>query len=204
VTRRNESKPRMLRYPRARGRVKRSCSSDQLYLDFDDHDERAILSLGMAPDTVESCFRAGCFAEDEGRFEDAALAYRRALQIGGPRAEVCFNLANSLYAFARVAEAAEHFKQAVALEPQFCEAWNNLGVALAEIGDVKAAEAAFRTSLELDENCADAHYNLADLFDQAEKPTQAGDHWRAYLQLECDGIWAEHARSRLSAPWFPG
>jgi len=45
----------------------------------------------------------------------------------------------------------------------------------------------------------DAHYNLADLLDKTGRAAEAQPHWRAYLQREAVGQWADHARRRVGA-----
>jgi spermidine synthase len=62
---------------------------------------------------------------EQQRFEEAVAEFRAALAIA-PSAEVHNNLGVALASLGRVGEATEHFKQAVALNPAFEEARNNL------------------------------------------------------------------------------
>ena len=109
----------------------------QLHLDFDSRQE---LPMGDVPqmqpreDTVEAWFRRGISAEESGLLEGAVEAYQRALALGEPQPEICFNLGNTLYALGRCVEAASCFIQATEIEADYVEAWNNLGNSLAEIG----------------------------------------------------------------------
>jgi tetratricopeptide (TPR) repeat protein len=195
VPRKTEPKSRTIRFPGAKQRHKRSPS--QLILDFGDDDEVATLRLSDARDTLEQCFELGCTAEDEGRLVDAASAYRRGLEVGGPEAVLSFNLGNVLFALGKPTEAVESFREAVAERPTYCDAWNNLGVTLEEIGDLDAAHQAFKRALLLNPDCANAHYNLAELLEQLGKIREARKHWQAYLRLDSEGQSAKYARSRL-------
>jgi cytochrome c-type biogenesis protein CcmH/NrfG len=171
--------------------------SGQLQLDF--FAEPAPQTVPLAPDcqTAEEWFDLGCDHEDAGRFEEAVTAYRQALQLGGPDANRCFNLANVLFALGKLDAAAERFRQAVELDSGFSEAWNNLGNVLAELGERGEAVEAYQKALALEPDYADAHYNLADTLEQMGCQRDAVVHWRAYLQYDPNGPSADYARYRL-------
>lgn len=77
--------------------------------------------------TAEEWFELGCIEEEAERWMEAVAAYRQALSLGGPDPITCFNLGNVLYALDQKGQAAERFRQAVELQADFVEAWNNLG-----------------------------------------------------------------------------
>jgi tetratricopeptide (TPR) repeat protein len=99
--------------------------------------------------------------ESNGRFSEAAQAYREALLHDGPHPDVCFNLANVLYALGQKQQAAERYRQALELENYFTQAWNNLGNVLADLGQTEEAVRAFRKAIQLDPQLASARHNLA-------------------------------------------
>ena len=82
-------------------------------------------------------------AEARGNWAEAERAYRQALLAGGPTAETCFNLANVLYSLGQYARSGERYRQVVELDPDFWEAWNNLGTVLSYDSDNEAAVAAY-------------------------------------------------------------
>ncbi len=145
----------------------------------------------------EEWFELGCRAEDRGDFHQAAHAYRQALLAGGPTAETCFNLANTLSSLGKYARAGERYRQVLELDPNFWEAWNNLGTVLTYDGENEEAVEAYRQALRLHPHYADAHYNLADTLEELGRGTESLDHWRTYLQLEPLGAGAEYARACL-------
>ena len=59
----------------------------------------------------------------------------------------------------------------------------NLGTALEDLGRRADAIAAYRRALEADEDFADAHFNLARLYEEAGKRTAALRHLKAYKLL---------------------
>ncbi len=132
-----------------------------------------------------------------GSWTEAEHAYRQSLLTGGPSAETCFNLANVLYSLGQYARSGERYRQVVELDPDFWEAWNNLGTVLSYEGDNEAAVAAYDRALALNPRYADAHYNLADTLEDLDRLAEAREHWLTYLELEPRGAWAEHARERL-------
>jgi tetratricopeptide (TPR) repeat protein len=133
-------------------------------------------------------FELGIRAEEEGRLLSALRAYTNELATGGPRAEVYFNLGNTLYALGRKLEAVHRFTQATEADPAYVEAWNNLGNALSDTRPERAI-AAYRRALALEPGYADAHYNLAESLAQAGQSAQAREHWRAYLRLAPHDPW---------------
>lgn len=170
----------------------------QLQLDFTEQENGPRLVAAQSAPSPEELFRQGCDLEAEGNLIEAVQTYREAIYLGGPGADLCFNLANALYALGQLQAAAERYWQAVELDHQFVDAWNNLGNVLLEVGQDDEALRAYRQALQLNKHYADAHYNLADALEQMGRPTQARPHWKDYLALEPFGEWAEYARQRLS------
>lgn len=101
-------------------------------LDFNGRNETETISFdeaferGQNPDSL---FELGVSAEDNGDLRRAAQFYEKALLIGGPQEETSFNLGNVYYGLNRTSEAIQRYRQAVEIDPEYVEAWNNLGVA---------------------------------------------------------------------------
>ncbi|MCP3918478.1 MAG: tetratricopeptide repeat protein [bacterium] len=170
----------------------------QLQLAFEAAEEAPLPSLhARAPSSAESWFERGIEAEELGQFEAAAAAYQRALQEGGARPEVLFNLGNTLYALDRREAAATSFEQAAELDPDYVEAWNNLGNVLAELDRDSDAVRAYRRGLAIAPDYADAHFNLAEALTRQGEAEKARAHWRAYLRLDPASPWASEVRARL-------
>jgi len=79
-----------------------------------------------------------------------------------PRSEAIrlINLSSVLLSEEKYAEAAEMLRSAIRYDDSFPQAYNNLGIALAESGDEEGAIQAFSRALELDPSNASAKSNL--------------------------------------------
>jgi tetratricopeptide (TPR) repeat protein len=172
--------------------------SGQLQLDFGEEGAAEIVNSQGPVRSADDWWETGCDAEEAGRLEHAARAYRQALYLSGPDAKLCFNLANVLYALGQRGQAVERFRQAVELDHDFAEAWNNLGNALTEMDERDEAIEAYLRALEAQPLYANARYNLADTLEDLGRHSEARPHWQAYLRLEPIGAWADYARKRLA------
>jgi tetratricopeptide (TPR) repeat protein len=140
-------------------------------------------------------FAIGAEAEAAGRVEDAVRAYEHA--VPSSSAETHFNLGNCYYELRRRQEAMEQFLAAIALSPEYAEAWNNLGIVRGELGDCEGSVDALTQALEAVPHYADAHFNLAEALAVVGDLESARKHWRAYLTFDPNSRWADQARRRL-------
>jgi hypothetical protein len=65
---------------------------------------------------------------------------------------------------ARFAEAAACFRQSLQFNPNYADAYNNLGTALAKLGDLQGALASFQKGVQLAPGFADAYFNMGLMF----------------------------------------
>src|SRR2546422_380713 len=79
--------------------------------------------------------------------------------------------------------AAQHYRKAIELRPDSVVALFNLGVALEDLRMPDEAILAYRTALAADAGCADAHYNLAQLYEARGDGPAALRHLRTYRKL---------------------
>lgn len=138
--------------------------------------------------------------DDEGNLEAAADMYRAVLSAAGPRAEVCFQLAELLYRTGDIMAARERYYMAIELDEDYVEARANLGCVLAETGRLSLAVAAFEGALEFHPDFPDAHYHLARTLDELDRHDEAEFHWRTFVGLTPSSPWADEARARLDFP----
>jgi tetratricopeptide (TPR) repeat protein len=156
--------------------------SGQRHFDFDDDLGPMEVRLPQSPATAEQLFEKGSQHEERGRLNDAVDAYRQA-------------------PLGKKEQAVERYYQAVELDCKDVDAWNNLGVVLADLGHKREAIAAFEQTLAIEQDYAEAHYNLADLLDESGRQAEAAAHWRAYSANDWD-VWTAYARERLTASGF--
>ena len=159
----------------------------------DDSDDAA----AREPQSVAAlCELAGELEEQED-LAGAIDAYRKALLLGGPHAEIAFRVGNLLYQLGEVNAARERFYEAVQTDADYVEAWNILGCVLAELDQTDEAIEAFECALAVHEDYADAHYHLADVLEARGRHAEAAEHWQAYLRHDGRSTWADEARRRL-------
>jgi tetratricopeptide (TPR) repeat protein len=135
--------------------------------------------------------------EDNGHLESAAEMYRAALASGGPRPDICFQLAELLYRLGDISAARERYFMAIELDEDFVEARANLGCVLAETGELELAVAAFQGTLAYHPDYPDVHYHLARVLDDLGRSEAAELSWRRFLALSPNSPWADEARARL-------
>ncbi len=97
---------------------------------------------------------------EQGRLDEAADCFQRALELKPDHAEIYNNLGN-LFRVRRMLDAAVACgRKAVDLKPDFVEAYHNLGNALREQGRLEEAIACCRRAVELKPDLPDAHIGL--------------------------------------------
>jgi tetratricopeptide (TPR) repeat protein len=168
----------------------------QLRLDFDTG-EGGPAPTRCVPSTGEQMSRLAAELEEDGQLAAAAEMYRAAMAAAGPRADLCFQLAELLYRLGDLTAARERYYMAIELDEEYVEARANLGCVLAETGQHELAVAAFEGALRYHPRYADAHYHLARTLDELNSRQQAEDHWRAFLSAAPESPWADAARARL-------
>ena len=135
--------------------------------------------------------------DEAGDLKLAAELYRTALAAGGPKPELCFQLAEALYRAGDLPAARERYFMAIELDEDYVEARANLGCVLLDLGEKELAAAALEGALHSYEPYADVHYHLARTLDELGRTDQAAPHWSRFLELAPDSPWADEARERL-------
>ncbi len=92
------------------------------------------------------------------------------------------NLASALQAEGQTDAAAAHYARAIALQPDYAPAYNNLGVMQRAMGRVDEAIATYQLALQQKGDYPDAHYNLANALLDQGRPQEAAEHFRIALQ----------------------
>jgi tetratricopeptide (TPR) repeat protein len=131
---------------------------------------------------------------DPAKFDEAARAYRRALEIDPNLGPALINLANIHYSRDELAEAQALYERSIALDPDVFEAHFNLGNIFHDLGRYREAQACYREALRVNPAYADAHFYLAVTLEKNGQSAEARPHWRAYQQLAPNGEWVALAR----------
>jgi tetratricopeptide (TPR) repeat protein len=145
---------------------------------------------------AEEYFRVGSALDDgdEANVEEAAIAYRNALECDPYLVAALINLANIHYGRDDLAEAQALYERAIGLESDFFEAHFNLGNIYHDLNRFPEAQGCYREALRLNPLYADAHFYLAVTFEKMGMSQEARRHWRSYQQLAPQGEWVELAK----------
>jgi tetratricopeptide (TPR) repeat protein len=168
----------------------------QLRFDFDAWEGEPTPQQAV-PTSPEQMCRLAAELEEDGQLAAAAEMYRAAMAAAGPKAEICFQVAELLYRQGDLSGARERYYMAIELDEDYVEARANLGCVLAETGQRELAVAAFEGALRYHPDYADVRYHLARTLDEMHERERAEEHWRGFLAQTPDSPWAEEARSRL-------
>ena len=131
---------------------------------------------------------------DESRLEEAAAAYRKALELDPCLVAALINLANIHYSRDELAEAQALYERAISVESDFFEAHFNLGNIYHDLGQFREAQSCYEEALRLNPFYADTHFYLAVTLEKLDQSGEARAHWRAYQQLAPQGEWVELAK----------
>jgi len=144
---------------------------------------------------AEEYFRTGsALDDDESRRDEAAAAYRKALELDPYLVAALINLANIHYSRDELVEAQALYERAIGLEADFFEAHFNLGNIYHDLGQYVEAQACYAEALRLNPTYADAHFYLAVTLEKMGLSPEARPHWRAYQNLAPHGEWVQLAK----------
>jgi len=145
---------------------------------------------------AEHLFLKGSALDDGSpeRLEEAAQAYREALELDPDLVAALINLANIRYARDELAEAQALYERAIGLDRGYYEAYFNLGNIHHDHGSYEDAELCYRHAVALNPSYADAHFYLAVTLEKMGRSNDAQPHWRTYQALAPEGEWVELAK----------
>ena len=114
----------------------------------------------------------------------ARSAYEATLKADPNHLEARINLGRLLHLDGRLAEAEQVYRFGGQAEPFLVF---NLAVLLEDLGREPEAIVAYREALALDPQFADAHFNLARLYERARDPKSSLRHLLAYRRMMDQG-----------------
>lgn len=138
------------------------------------------IAIQKDPRRADAYNRLAILHDRQGKFQQSAEYYQKALDLKPGDAELFADKGYSLYLQRRWAEAEMNLKQAVVLKPNLARAHNNLGLVLANNRRVEEALAEFKKSGLSD---ADAHVNVAFALALDNQTEEAREHYETALAL---------------------
>jgi superkiller protein 3 len=91
-----------------------------------------------------------------------------------------------LFNMGRQDEAIAHYKQAVAINPDFAEAYNNLGVAMVKQGRQNEAIALYQQAIAIEPKFAEAHSNVGVALAKQGRQDEAIAHYKQAIAIRPD------------------
>lgn len=127
----------------------------------------------------------------QGRFDEAAVCFRRAIAVWPAYASAYNNLGLVLARQGRLDEAVSSYHQALCFEPGSAEALVNLGNAFREQGKPEAAVAALRRATQLRPALPEAHVGLGQVLARQNRLVEAEEAYRQGLRScpEAPALW---------------
>jgi tetratricopeptide (TPR) repeat protein len=123
---------------------------------------------------------AKAFSLEETNQQSAREAYEACLAADPNHLEARINLGRLLHMAGHLAEAERVYRSTAKAEPLLAF---NLAVLLEDLGREPDAIATYREALALDPQLADAHFNLARLYERARDPKASLRHLLAYRRM---------------------
>jgi tetratricopeptide (TPR) repeat protein len=162
----------------------------------------ALLGAAQPSAPAEAAFQRGEKALAANKLEDAAAAYRKALDATPNWAPAINGLGSVLFKKGQSVEAIALFKSATEADPDFKLAWFNLGYAARKSGDFATAVRAYERYTQLDPNDPDGFYGLGESYRQLGQPAKAITAYETYISREkrpTEQKWVEKAREQVTA-----
>ena len=135
-------------------------------------------------DDAEAHMSLGNAFINQGKYEDAATQYEKAIMLKPDYADAYNSLANILKRTGRLDAAVAKYTHAIALKPDYAAAYSNLGSALREQGKFDDAIIRYEQAIALKPGSAQIHFNLGIVLMDHNKPESAIDHFRRCLELD--------------------
>ncbi len=135
-------------------------------------------AVAQQPRFFQAWANWGTVLQERGEWAAAGHCYRKALALH-PDAQGHFNLGTVLYGQGHHQEAIQAFLEAVRLDPQFADAWNDLGETWRDQGGMDEAVRYYRQALVASPGHGRANYNLGEFYCMAGQLEQAVPFFKA-------------------------
>ncbi|WP_293259368.1 tetratricopeptide repeat protein [Microcoleus sp. PH2017_21_RUC_O_A] len=139
--------------------------------------------LAFNPDDIEVYIQGAESFYALRKFEQAATACQRVIQVK-PDARVYKIWGNARQAQGKVEEAKNCYAKAIELDPDFAEAYTNLGTLYAQEQQWQSAIAFYQKAIALQPNLASTYRNLARVWAQMGQLSEADGCWFKAYSLE--------------------
>ncbi|MEQ1824715.1 MAG: tetratricopeptide repeat protein [Pirellula sp.] len=127
---------------------------------------------------MSDTYSRGFSFDQQGDYVSAEREYRAALQLDRTNSTILFRLGLCCLRLKKYELAVDLLDATATLAPESIEAWSNLGIALASLGQTTRAAIAFRRAIDLNPERADLRRNLGNCL------ISMGNHDEALAQIQ--------------------
>jgi Flp pilus assembly protein TadD len=138
---------------------------------FTDAEKKYQQVVDIAPENHFALANLAVTQIQAGKLSAAQVALEKALSLKSDDIFASVNLANVFCRQGRFDDSINILNRVIPADPKNAVAHNYLAIALGKKGDTAKAEESFRESLAIDPNYANAHFNLAVMYANAEPPS---------------------------------
>jgi tetratricopeptide (TPR) repeat protein len=135
---------------------------------------------------ADACIKQGNDSFIVGQYDEAAVAYEKAVEINPDDASAHFNLAITYDNLARYAEAVEAYKKAVTLAPDNANAFCGMGYAHLNLGQYDHAVAACENAVSIKPDYALAYYDMGKALAAMERHADAVIAYEKAIDVKFD------------------
>jgi tetratricopeptide (TPR) repeat protein len=135
---------------------------------------------------ASGCVNLGAVYGLEGKYDQAAKWFRKALEVQPDKHEAWNNLGNVYAEKQEYDRAIEAYRRALEIKPDDHEAWNNLGNVYAEKQEYDRAIEAYRRALEIKPDMHEAWYNLGNAYADKQEYDRAIEAYHKALEIKPD------------------
>ncbi|RLC78827.1 MAG: hypothetical protein DRI61_09160, partial [Chloroflexi bacterium] len=125
----------------------------------------------------------GIVYSDQGCYEEAIEAYRKAIELDSKFAAPWNGLGNVYYKQGRYEKAIEAYRNAIELDPKYAYPWNGLGWVYYEQGRYEEAIEAYRKAIELNPRFAAPWNSLGNVYYEQGRYEEAIEAYRKVIEL---------------------
>jgi len=115
----------------------------------------------------------GVILRNIGRFKEAEISYRKAIELNPDIADTHYNLGIILSDLGRLKEAELSTRKAIEIQSDLANAHYNLGIILSNLGKLKDAEFSYRKAIEIQPDFISAYWNLYGLANTIEEAEES-------------------------------
>lgn len=143
-----------------------------------------LLSIPEEERSAQNWLLMGNILQDQGKLDEAAFMYNKAIQVDDKYYKAYYNLGNIYLADGKPNMAIEQYKKVIKLKPEYAYAHYNLACAYIKLGKYSKAKFELLTATDLNNNVAEFHYNLAYVYKKLGKEKAAKTYLEYYNKLK--------------------